>query len=183
MLTLPRSICWLLFPLVSLSVSLSASPPPATDDIWTPQNVPTAGTIPFVFYYQQFLRANPFAIDTQPRTPEDRAENRRRHQRAAELYAAMAKIAKKLAQSDDLLPAGCVTFWHATRCRGSLFLKTRRCKPVFHRFPVITGRNHCLSCCCATSQARQYCLTHADRNLTICWKRCLNRQFDELLPT
>jgi len=73
--------------------------------MWTPRNVPTTGAIPFVFYYQQFLRAAPFTIDSQPRTPEDRAENRRRHQRAAELYAAMAEVAKRLAESDDLLPA------------------------------------------------------------------------------
>jgi len=110
MLTLSRSIVLLLFLLLSLSDSLSASAPPTSapptsDDIWTPPNIPTTGAIPFVFYYQQFLRANPFAIDSQPRTPEDRAENRRRHQRAAELYTAMAEIANTLAQSDDLLPA------------------------------------------------------------------------------
>ena len=83
-----------------LSVSLAAS-----DEIWTPQNVPTTGAMPFIFYYQQFLRVNPFAIDLQPRTPEDEAENNRRHRRAAELYTAMAEIAQRLAQSDDLLPA------------------------------------------------------------------------------
>ena len=90
--------------LLLLAASLSAS-----DENWTPQRVPTTGTIPFVLYYQQFLRVNPFAIEAQPRTPEAIAENRRRHQRAAELYTAMAEVAKRLAESDDLLvaaPAG-----------------------------------------------------------------------------
>ena len=74
----------------------------ASDENWTPRRVPTTGSTPFILYYQQFLRANPFAIDMFPKTPEDKAENRRRHQRSAELYAAMAEVALQLAQSDDL---------------------------------------------------------------------------------
>jgi len=77
---------------------------PEPNDVWTPQNVPTSGAIPFVFYYQQFLRTNPFEIDSQPRTLADVIENRRRHWKSAELYTAMAEVAKKLAQSGDLLP-------------------------------------------------------------------------------
>jgi thiol-disulfide isomerase/thioredoxin len=83
-----------------LTVSLLAS-----DENWTPERVPTTEAMPFVMYYQQFLRANPFAIEGNPRTPEQRAENRRRHQRAAELYAAMSEAALQLAQSDALLPS------------------------------------------------------------------------------
>ena len=96
MFTLFRSILLLLF----LAVSLLAS-----DDVWTPQQVPTAGTLPFVFYYQQFLRANPFAIETFQKSPEIEAKNKLRHQKSAELYAAMSKIAETLAQNDDLLPS------------------------------------------------------------------------------
>ena len=96
MLARSRSIVLLFF----LSVSLSAS-----DEIWTPQNVPTTETISFIFYYQQFLRTNPFAIETLRKSPEIEAENRLRHQKSAELYTAMAEVAKRLALSDVLLPA------------------------------------------------------------------------------
>jgi len=91
----------LLFPLFwgLLSVSLSAS-----DEVWTPQRVPATGTVPFIMYYQQFLRTNPFDIKAEPTTPEEKAENRRLHQRAAELYAEMSKVAETLAKSGDLLP-------------------------------------------------------------------------------
>ena len=83
-----------------LSVSLSAS-----DEVYTPQQIPAAGVMPFILYYQQFLRVNPFAVTPNPKTPEEKAENLRRHQKAAELYAAMSIVAAKLAQSEDLLPA------------------------------------------------------------------------------
>ena len=76
----------------------------ASDEVWTPQSVPTSGPIPFILYYQQLLRVAPFAIDMQPRTPEDEAENRHRHQRAAQLYSVMAEVANRLAQSGDLPP-------------------------------------------------------------------------------
>ena len=90
-----RSILLFLF----LSVPLSAS-----EEIWTPQRVPTSEAVPFVLYYQQFLRTNPFEIEAQPRTPEAVAKNRLHHQKSAELYAAMAEVAKRLAQSRNLLP-------------------------------------------------------------------------------
>ena len=77
----------------------------ASDAHWTPQRVPTSGVIPFVFYYQQFLQASPFVIEVFRQSPEIEAENRRRHRKSADLYAAMAEVAKKLAESDDLLPA------------------------------------------------------------------------------
>jgi thiol-disulfide isomerase/thioredoxin len=77
----------------------------ASDENWTPQRVPAMGVTPFVLYYQQFLRENPFAIEAQPKTPKEEAENRRRHQRAAELYAAMAEVAMQLTQSGDLSPS------------------------------------------------------------------------------
>ena len=57
-----------------------------------------------MLYYQQFLRVNPFAMETFRKSPEIEAENRRRHQRAAELYVAMAETAKQLVESEDLLP-------------------------------------------------------------------------------
>jgi len=90
-----RSIFLLLFIAVPLS---------AADDVWTPPKIPTAGTgtVPFVLYYQQFLRTNPFAIETFQKSPEIAAENRRKHQRSAELYAAMSEIAETLAKSGDL---------------------------------------------------------------------------------
>ena len=81
-----------------LSVSLLAS-----DAVWTPDRVPTTGAVPLVFYYRQFLQANPFAITADPKTSEDKAENRRRHQRSAELYTALAEAAKKAALSPELL--------------------------------------------------------------------------------
>jgi thiol-disulfide isomerase/thioredoxin len=92
---------------ITLSLLFLALPLPlsASDEMWTPQRIPTTGAMPFVLYYQQFLRAKPFAIETQPRTPEEKDENRRRHQKAAEFYAVMAEVAQKLAQSGDLLPA------------------------------------------------------------------------------
>ena len=94
--TLFRSILLLLF----LSVPLLAS-----DEVWTPQKVPTAGAVPFILYYQQFLRVNPFAIETFQKSPEIEAENRLKHQKSAKLYAAMSKIAETLAQSGDLPPS------------------------------------------------------------------------------
>jgi len=112
MLTLFRPVLLFLF----FPVPLLAS-----DEIWTPQRVPTTGAIPFVLYYQQFLRANPFAIEAQPRTPEAVAENRRKHRRAADLYAAMAEVAKQFAKSEDLLPAAPVGIEkkETDRIRGS----------------------------------------------------------------
>ena len=106
----------LFLPLFCLLASSSVS-----DEIWTPQNVPATGTIPFVLYYQQFLRTGPFSIDLQPRTPEDEAENNRRHRKAAALYIAMAEVAQRLAQSDDLLPASSVNIEKkdTERIRGS----------------------------------------------------------------
>ena len=83
-----------------LSIPLSAS-----DDVWIPEKIPTTGAVPFGLYYQQFLRANPFAIEANPKNMEEEAENSRRHRRAADLYAAMSEAAAQLAQSDDLLPA------------------------------------------------------------------------------
>ena len=77
----------------------------ASDEVWSPQRIPTAGAVPFVFYYQQFLLADPFAIETRRKSPEIEADNRRRHQKSAELYAAMADTATRLAQSNDLPPA------------------------------------------------------------------------------
>ena len=99
-LILSRSIVLFIF----LSASLSAS-----DEIWTPKNVPTSGAIPFVFYYQQFLRTNPFEIETPPKSPEMEAKNRLHHQKSAELYKAMAEVAKQLAETGDLLPAAPAT--------------------------------------------------------------------------
>ena len=90
------------FFLLSLFLSFSLS---ASDEMWTPQRIPTTGAVPFVLYYQQFLRAEPFKIEPEPKTQEERTENRRRHQRAAELYAEMSKVAEALAKSGDLLPA------------------------------------------------------------------------------
>lgn len=84
---------------------LLAAPLFAADEQWTPQRVPTTGTMPFTLYYQQFLRAKPFEIDHRKNSPENQAEHRQKHQRAAELYAAMAKIALQLAQSEELIPA------------------------------------------------------------------------------
>ena len=95
-----RVITFSLFFLFFFSASLSVS-----DEVWTPQRVPTTGAVPFVFYYQQFLQTNPFAIEAEPKTPEEKYENRRRHQRAAALYAEMSKVAEELAKSSDLLPA------------------------------------------------------------------------------
>ena len=95
MFPVPRPI--LLF--LCLSPFLSAS-----DEIWTPQRVPASGAVPFILYYQQFLRANPFAINTFQQSPEIEAENKRRHRKSADLYAAMAKTAEQLAMSDELLP-------------------------------------------------------------------------------
>ena len=86
--------------LLFLAVSLSAS-----DENWIPQRIPATGAAPFILYYQQFLRANPFMIEANPKTSEEKAENRRRHQRAAELYAALSNIAQTLAQSGDLPPS------------------------------------------------------------------------------
>ena len=87
------------FLLIVLSTFLSAS-----DEIWTPRRVPTSGAIPFVFYYKQFLRENPFAIETFQKSPEIEAENKLRHRKSADFYAAMAKAAEQLAGSDELLP-------------------------------------------------------------------------------
>ena len=97
MFTASRPILLVIF----LSVSLSAS----DNEVWAPKNIPTTGVMPFVLNYQQFLRENPFAIDLQPRTPEDVAENRRRHRQAADRYAAMAEIALRFAESGNLSPA------------------------------------------------------------------------------
>ena len=58
-----------------------------------------------MLYYQQFLRTNPFEIDTVQKSPEIEVKNNLRHRKAADLYTAMAKIARHLAESDDLLPA------------------------------------------------------------------------------
>ena len=90
------------FPLLLLFLSLPLS---AADEIWIPERVPISGTMPFVLYYQQFLRTNPFPIETLPKTPEAVAKNRRHHRQSADLYAAMSEVAEKLAQSEDLLPA------------------------------------------------------------------------------
>jgi len=75
------------------------------NDAWTPPRVPTTGAVPFILYYQQFLRERPFAIETFQQSPEIAVENRRRHWKSANLYAAMAEVASRLAESDDLLPA------------------------------------------------------------------------------
>ena len=91
-----RSIPLLLF----LSLPLSAA-----DDIWVPERVPASGTTPFVLYYQQFLRTNPFPIESPPKTPEAEMKNRLHHRQSADLYAAMSKVAANLVQSEDLLPA------------------------------------------------------------------------------
>jgi thiol-disulfide isomerase/thioredoxin len=77
----------------------------AAEDQWIPERVPATGAVPFILYYQQFLRAHPFAIDHRKNTPEQHVKNRRNHQRAAALYFAMSKIALQLAQSEELLPA------------------------------------------------------------------------------
>ena len=70
-----------------------------------PQQIPTTGAVPFVFYYRQFLQANPFPIEQEPKTPEAKDENRRHHRQSADLYAAMSEVAERLAQSEDLFPA------------------------------------------------------------------------------
>ena len=98
MLTMSRPILLLLF--LSLALPLSVA-----EEVWIPQKVPATSVVPFVLYYQQFLRANPYAIETFRKSPEIEAENRRRHQRAAELYTAMSKVAERLAKSEGLLPA------------------------------------------------------------------------------
>ena len=84
---------------------LFSLPLSAADDLWRPQQIPTSGTTPFILYYQQFLRTNPFPIETPPKTPEAVAKNRRHHRLAADLYAAMSEIAEKLSKSEELLPA------------------------------------------------------------------------------
>ena len=92
--------------LLSLFLSLPLS---AADEIWVPERIPASGTTPFVLYYQQFLRTNPFPIEVQPKTPEAEAKNRRHHRQLADLYTAMSEVAEKLVQSEDLLlaaPAG-----------------------------------------------------------------------------
>jgi len=94
------SVSRFIFLFLFLSLPLSAA-----DEIWTPPKVPSSGVVPFILYYQQFLRVNPFAIETFQKSPEIEAENRRRHKRAAELYAAMAETAERLAKSEELLPA------------------------------------------------------------------------------
>ena len=95
MLSILRSI----LPLLLLALSLSAD-----DNSWTSDQIPTSDTMSFVIYYQQFLRANPFPIEPQPKTPEAAAKNRRHHRLSADMFAAMAEIAEKLAQSEELLP-------------------------------------------------------------------------------
>ena len=87
-------------PLLFLSLSLLVA-----DEVWVPERVPTTGTMTFVLYYQQFLRTNPFPIESQPKTPEAEAKNRRHHQQSADLYAAMSEVATTLAQSEGLLSA------------------------------------------------------------------------------
>ena|GEM_PF-5093545 len=75
----------------------------ANEDRWIGERIPASNPFLFLVYYQQFLQENPFAIDTFRKTPEVEAENKRKHERAAEFYAQLADAAKRLARTGGLL--------------------------------------------------------------------------------
>jgi len=81
-----------------------AIPLTAADEMWMPERVPTTAALPFIFHYQRFLQTNPFAIETIRKSPEIEAENKRKHQLSAALYAKLADVALQFSQSGELFP-------------------------------------------------------------------------------